>query len=265
MLLSLQLSTLESIWTFASALYSSGSTPHGASRDGRAAIGLFLFVELLKLRNDDATSVKRVSPLTSRAPPLGLEACVLDARLTDLHTYRPPVGVLNKLKFCLNENMGNACSRTWDENKTELVVRLQHGITGGFAGPDPDEIHIITKTTDSPSLLVRSLTRLSSSSPLIPSPPKHVPLSGKHTEAARLLTELRVILAQLPTEKPIGSEDIYDEDTSLAWHSDDFSWFNGGPDGCGPGGKSRVQATEKQREKFKRAIEIVRELVKRTV
>ncbi|KAG6835676.1 hypothetical protein H0H93_015845 [Arthromyces matolae] len=161
--------------------------------------------------------------------------------------------------------MGVACSRTSGDDHQELIVRLQHGIMGGFSGPNPDEIHTITKQAHSSSLLIQSLTRSSSSMPLMPCSPKHLPIDKDDSSPARLLTELRVILAQLPTEKPAGSEDIFGEDTGLTWSSEDFTWWNGGPDGCGGGGKSRVQPTEKQKEKFKRAVEIIYELVDRAV
>lgn len=37
-------------------------------------------------------------------------------------------------------------------------------------------------------------------------------------------------------------------------------WMNGGPSGCG-GGESYVQATDAQKAKFKRAVDIVHKLV----
>lgn len=49
-------------------------------------------------------------------------------------------------------------------------------------------------------------------------------------------------------------------DTSIAWGSDDLMWMNGGPAGCG-GGVSDVQPTEEDKNKFKRAVAIVNELV----
>jgi hypothetical protein len=66
-------------------------------------------------------------------------------------------------------------------------------------------------------------------------------------------------LKELPTEYPPGSEDIYRLDTSIAWGSDDLVWVNGGPQGCG-GGVSTIQATDEQKAKFKRAVDIVKEL-----
>jgi hypothetical protein len=66
-------------------------------------------------------------------------------------------------------------------------------------------------------------------------------------------------MQMLPTEQPPGSEDIFGQDTSIAFGSDDLEWANGGPAGCG-GGTSAVQATEQEKAKFKRAVEIVQHL-----
>jgi len=71
--------------------------------------------------------------------------------------------------------------------------------------------------------------------------------------------ELHGILKVLPTEQPMGSEDIYGLDTSIMWGSEDLQWQNGGPAGCS-GGSSSVKATREDRKKFERAVEIVKEL-----
>lgn len=75
-----------------------------------------------------------------------------------------------------------------------------------------------------------------------------------------LINELYSILKEIPTESPPGSEDIYGLDVSIAWGSQDLEWCNGGPSGCG-GGHSEVQATDDDKKKFKRAVEIVNDLV----
>lgn len=82
-------------------------------------------------------------------------------------------------------------------------------------------------------------------------------------ETAALVDELQEILKSIPTEEPLGSEDIYGLNTGIMWASDDLVWANGGPEGC-VGGESMVQATQEQKVKFKRAVEIVKELVKRS-
>lgn len=78
---------------------------------------------------------------------------------------------------------------------------------------------------------------------------------------AALIRELYSILKVIPTESPPGSEDIYGLNTSIAWASQDLEWCNGGPAGCG-GGNSETKASEDDKKKFQRAIEIVKELVK---
>ena len=87
--------------------------------------------------------------------------------------------------------------------------------------------------------------------------PKSISASNEHT--VELLSELRTILSSIPTESPPGSEDIYGLDTSIAFGSEDLVWMNGGPQGCGHG-ESSVKETEEDKEKFKRAIAIVKEL-----
>ena len=87
-------------------------------------------------------------------------------------------------------------------------------------------------------------------------------ISSKDEHTASLVDELHAILKVIPTEYPPGSEDIYGLDTSIAWGSDDLQWMNGGPQGCG-GGTSTVQPTQEEKDKFKRAVEIVKELVQK--
>ena len=84
-------------------------------------------------------------------------------------------------------------------------------------------------------------------------------MDGSSAEAS-LVDELQNILKSIPIESPPGSEDIYGLDTGIAWQSGDFMWVNGGPSGC-VRGTSTVQATEEEKAKFKRAVEIVNELV----
>ena len=51
-------------------------------------------------------------------------------------------------------------------------------------------------------------------------------------------------------------------DTGIACGSEDLMWMNGGPQGCG-GGVSQVQASDEDKRKFKRAVEIVNLLVEK--
>ncbi|QRW13115.1 hypothetical protein RhiLY_12114 [Ceratobasidium sp. AG-Ba] len=138
----------------------------------------------------------------------------------------------------------------------EFYVRLQHGITGGFAPPTPNAIHMLSRSSDLPSkLFVQSQVRPSGESSLAPFGEKELSVD----EHDHLVTELHSILKELPTEQPPGSEDIYGMDTSIMWGSEDLEWKNGGPQGCG-GGQSEVQPTDEQKAKFKRAVDIVTEL-----
>ena len=82
-------------------------------------------------------------------------------------------------------------------------------------------------------------------------------------DTTKLVEELEAILKKLPTEQPPGSEDIYGLNTGIAFKSGDFEWCNGGPQGCG-GGESFVKATEEEKAQFKRAVEIVEQIVSKS-
>ena len=131
------------------------------------------------------------------------------------------------------------------------------GITGGFAPPTPSAIFTITGTPTT-NLTVTSAIRPDGTPTLQDALPKTLSASDPATTA--LIDELHTILKEIPTESPPGSEDIYGLDTGIAFGSDDLMWMNGGPAGCG-GGKSTVQASEEDKKKFKRAVDIVEKLV----
>ncbi|TFK68758.1 hypothetical protein BDN72DRAFT_841447 [Pluteus cervinus] len=141
---------------------------------------------------------------------------------------------------------------------SEYSFRLQKGITGGFAPPTPDAIHTVTKASINDTLLIASATRLTGTPSLQDALPKSI--SSTSAGVNPLIEELHSILKEIPTEFPPGSEDIYGLDTSIAWGSDDLEWCNGGPQGCG-GGVSQVKPTEEDKRKFRRAVDIVNELV----
>jgi len=142
----------------------------------------------------------------------------------------------------------------------EFSLRLQHGIVGGFAPPTPSAIHTLTKSAPQTHLLISSAVRPDGTSELQDAAPKSLSLTEKDAGTQKLVEELHGILKTIPTESPPGSEDIYGMDTSIAWGSDDLMWMNGGPAGCS-GGTSEVQPTTADKKKFKRAVEIVNELV----
>ncbi|CAE6464768.1 unnamed protein product [Rhizoctonia solani] len=142
----------------------------------------------------------------------------------------------------------------------EFLVRVQHGITGGFAPPTPNAIHQLTRSGDSPnSLFIQSMVRPDGTPSLQEHPPKEFPIGDPSHGSHSLVDELHAILKDIPTEQPPGIEDIYGLDTSIMWASEDLEWMNGGPSGCGHG-TSDVQPTEEQKAKFKRAVEIVTQL-----
>ena len=116
----------------------------------------------------------------------------------------------------------------------------------------------MTGTPQRADLQITSAVRIDGTPSLQDAVPKSLSASDPKTVA--LVDELYGILKTLPVESPPGSEDIYGLDTSIAWGSEDLQWCNGGPSGCG-GGESFVKPTEEEKAKFKRAVEIVKELV----
>ncbi|OSC99756.1 hypothetical protein PYCCODRAFT_1372360 [Trametes coccinea BRFM310] len=140
----------------------------------------------------------------------------------------------------------------------EFSLRLQRGITGGFAPPTPEAIVTITGIPSQNLLNITSAHRPKGTPSLQDAVPKSISATDAHTTA--LVNELKGILKSIPTESPPGSEDIYGLDTSIAFGCDEFMWQNGGPQGCGTG-QSSVQATDEDKAKFKRAVQIVEELL----
>jgi len=134
------------------------------------------------------------------------------------------------------------------------------GIKGGFAPPLPSAIYTFIRPSDKTDLHIESAIREDGTPHLQNAAPKSINSEDKHTTS--LIDELYGILKTLPTESPPGSEEIYGLDTGIAWSSNDLEWFNGGPEGCGDG-TSVVQPTQEEKDKFKRAVDIVHELVKK--
>ncbi|TFK20988.1 hypothetical protein FA15DRAFT_682267 [Coprinopsis marcescibilis] len=143
---------------------------------------------------------------------------------------------------------------------TEFFLQLQKGIVGGFAPPTIDAVYSLTRSGDSPNHLVVNAAVRPPGTPHVEqsAAPKNLDATNAHTTS--LVDELYSILKELPLEVPTGSEDIYGLDTSIRFGSASLEWANGGPQSCG-GGESKVKATPEQKEKFKRAVAIVHELV----
>ncbi|CAJ0546520.1 Ff.00g011470.m01.CDS01 [Fusarium sp. VM40] len=138
---------------------------------------------------------------------------------------------------------------------SEFMIRLQRGITGGFAPPTPSAIYTISKGPDSEVTITSSVRE--DGQPMLGNPTEKTITS---TQVNDLVNELETILKEIPVEYPSGSEDIYSLDTGIFWGSTDFEWMNGGPGGCG-GGSSEAQPTPGQKESFKRAVKIIEEMV----
>ena len=138
-----------------------------------------------------------------------------------------------------------------------VILNSVLGITGGFAPPTPSAIHTITSNPATSSLFINSAVRPSGTPSLLEQGPKTL---AHDDSTQQLVGELVTILKSIPVESPPGSQDIYGLDTSIAFGSEEIEWINGGPQGCG-GGESEVQPTEEQKAKFRRAVEIVNQLV----
>ncbi|KAJ6496351.1 hypothetical protein C8R45DRAFT_926860 [Mycena sanguinolenta] len=134
----------------------------------------------------------------------------------------------------------------------EYFLRLQRGITGGFAPPTPSAIYTLTQSPAQPNTIAVTLATRQDGQPLdamSEAAPKSLPSSSDSNslgaEVSALVEELHAILKTLPLEDLRGSEDIYGMDTSII------------------GGKSMVQASKEEKDKFKRAVDIVGVLVER--
>ncbi|GAB1200969.1 hypothetical protein APSETT444_010351 [Aspergillus pseudonomiae] len=138
---------------------------------------------------------------------------------------------------------------------SEYFIRLQKG---GFAPPTPSAILKLVKSAGDSNIIVSESTRPDGQPELQQQPEKTLDASDGKVES--LITELYEILKNLPMESPPGSEDIYRMDTSIALGSEDLEWHNGGPQGC-VGDTSYVQPSEEQRAGFRRAVDVVWELV----
>ncbi|KLO12528.1 hypothetical protein SCHPADRAFT_998106 [Schizopora paradoxa] len=145
---------------------------------------------------------------------------------------------------------------------SQFFVTLQSGVSGGFstasATTTSNAIVTLTKPTEQENIIVQTETTGGEGTVGAQSTePREKAISEGNSE--ELITELHDILKDLPTESPPGSEDIYGENAVIFWGSDDLQWKNGGP-AEGGNGKSEVQATPEQKEKFKRAVEIIKQL-----
>ncbi|PVH88660.1 hypothetical protein DL98DRAFT_648019 [Cadophora sp. DSE1049] len=138
----------------------------------------------------------------------------------------------------------------------EFSIRLQVGITGGFAPPTPSAIHTISRSSTSPTMDISSQQQAPGSHDLQPLPTKTLPIQN-HSEQ---IDQIHQILKDLPVEDPPGSEDIYGMDTGVAWKGDGLEWSNGGAEGCGSD-FSNVQVGKGEKERFGEVVRMVLEIV----
>ncbi|KAI9278033.1 hypothetical protein BY458DRAFT_503580 [Sporodiniella umbellata] len=130
-------------------------------------------------------------------------------------------------------------------------IVLREGITGGFVGPVIKQAVEIKGDHTGASVMHSTLKPDSKAD--------YNTLAGDAPakDITQLVELLRGQLSELPTEKPIGSQDIYGQDISLTFLSEDFQWSNGGPEGCSQG-ESSVQATQEQKDRFKELVSLVK-------
>ncbi|CAO3646919.1 unnamed protein product [Cunninghamella echinulata] len=126
-------------------------------------------------------------------------------------------------------------------------IVLREGITGGFVGPTVKQA-VEIRGDETGASIVHSNLKPSTKADYT------TQVGTLSTEQVQtLVTGIQDQLQQLPVEEPLGSEDIYGLDTSIAFFSDDFQWQNGGPEGCGHGSSSK-QPSEEQKQQFQEIV-----------
>jgi hypothetical protein len=80
-------------------------------------------------------------------------------------------------------------------------------------------------------------------------------------ELEELLKDMQKVW-DLPTEDPVGGEDIYGLDTSISIERGEKKWRNGGPGGC-VHSASKVHPTEEQKKLFEKLVDRLREAGKK--
>ncbi|SCO78779.1 uncharacterized protein FRV6_02992 [Fusarium oxysporum] len=126
-------------------------------------------------------------------------------------------------------------------------IRLQKGITGGFAPPTPSLI-IWIGTGDDDSLQLYITRQFGDE--------ETKTVAAADNDA--LIDELHGILKEIPMASPPGSEDIYGLDTGIAWVSEDLQWTNGV--NISGQGESSVQPSSEEKKMFERAVDIIQEI-----
>ncbi|KAI9255727.1 hypothetical protein BDA99DRAFT_517494 [Phascolomyces articulosus] len=134
---------------------------------------------------------------------------------------------------------------------SQFQLILREGITGGFAGPTVKKVIEIKGDSSSGATLLHANLQPGTKA-------DYVTQTGSVSteQLTTLLSTVKEQLQSLPTEDPIGSEDIYGLDTSILFFADGFQWGNGGPEGC-TGGESTKQATPEQKQIFATLVELI--------
>ncbi|KAI9497512.1 hypothetical protein BDB00DRAFT_784834 [Zychaea mexicana] len=111
---------------------------------------------------------------------------------------------------------------TFPMTNSQFQLILRQGITGGFAGPTVRKVIEIKGDSSSGATLLHANLQPGTKN-------DYVTQSGvvPTENISLLLSTVKEELQSLPTEDPVGSEDIYGLDTSILFFADGFQWGNG--------------------------------------
>ncbi|KAF8642059.1 hypothetical protein AX16_009710 [Volvariella volvacea WC 439] len=145
----------------------------------------------------------------------------------------------------------------------EFQIRLQKGIVGGFVPASPTAIITADKRD---TLIPEDAIRLHVTKQLSPGPGE--PLGDVHSStpdynqaSKSIVTEIYLILKELPIGPEVAFADFYGADTGITWRDGSgFEWFNSGPEGC-VRDDTAPQATPEQKEAFKKAVDLIKKVV----
>lgn len=130
------------------------------------------------------------------------------------------------------------------------------GIATGFAPAMPTAIYTLERA-EGDTISVAIATRVPPARDLGEVVPKT--LSADEPKVSALVDELHGLLKELPTDR----DDLANIslDVGIEWASDDLQWRNTAPTGRGDRNPSDGLVGSEEKKKFKRAVEIVDELI----
>jgi len=162
--------------------------------------------------------------------------------------------------------------------KAKFSIVLTEGIVGGIVLPHVRQRVIVVSENGKHTLLVlkqQTLVPIEDRFEYAPATYHRGTLTDMQLEGLRK-DIAKHGLWKLPTEIPLGCQDIYKLDTSIVIRDSDKSiildggkfvirdrvkfWRNGGPSGCTDHGVSKVQPTEKQRSQFKNVVVVLKKV-----